>query len=145
MLGGKVVPFRNLIWVKPLLPITFRFFQAGLRGPARRTAMVMSTLFDRVLDAVKHQPNLPRQSDLEERQLIVEDLLEYSNWSFPRDLIRPQYDRKYAEWIFDLAEQRRRYGDLQKRKVVDGKGRMLGWYVYYPNPGGIAFVLQVAA
>lgn len=144
-MGGKVVPINSLIWIKYISPIKFTLFQTVLREVFPQVTAVISSFFDRVVDAVKREPNLPRKPNLEEQQLTVEDVVENSNWIFPRDFIRPQYDRKYTEWIFHLAGQRRRYGELQKRKVLDEKGNIAGWYIYYPNPGGIAYVLQLAA
>jgi hypothetical protein len=56
----------------------------------------------------------------------------------------PDYDRDYLEWLVDELSRPRRRGALVRQLVRDESGRVLGWYVYYLNPGGISRVLQVA-
>src|SRR5262249_19211068 len=61
----------------------------------------------------------------------------------PRWTLRPLYTPNSLGWLLEKAGEAKRRGYLRKLLVRNAKGEMLGWYIYYAKPGGIAKVLQI--
>lgn len=72
------------------------------------------------------------------REEFLEAVLKLSD-TFP---LRPQWDRATLEWFMDQAEQKRQYGKPVWRIAESRSGQLVGCYVYYGRPGGIAWLLQ---
>jgi hypothetical protein len=61
------------------------------------------------------------------------------------DRVRPEYDLHSLRWLLELLSRRKDHGRLQKVLVRRPNKVAIGWYLYYPNPGGIGEVLQIGA
>jgi hypothetical protein len=59
--------------------------------------------------------------------------------------LRPAYDEEYLEWLFGELPRVKGRGELVATLVRNGRGRPMGWYVYYLRPGWRSEVLQIAA
>src|SRR5262249_38767483 len=59
--------------------------------------------------------------------------------------LQPVYDDYSLPWLLKHAEQMDYYGSLKKMLVRDQCGDVIGWYLYYLNPGRTSTVLQIAA
>jgi hypothetical protein len=57
----------------------------------------------------------------------------------------PDYTEAFLSWAFFEMEQVAVRGRLIRSLVRDDRGEFLGWYVYYLKPGGVSWVIQVAA
>lgn len=57
----------------------------------------------------------------------------------------PDYDEAFLEWIFAELHQNRTWGEPQRRLVRDGRGRVLGWYVYFLAHNEGCQLIQLAA
>jgi hypothetical protein len=68
-------------------------------------------------------------------QCLVEFRKGYSLW--------PEYDIQSLQWLFSFIEHRPSRGTLRKIVVRDGSQKIVGWYIYYVNPGGVGEVVQV--
>jgi hypothetical protein len=58
--------------------------------------------------------------------------------------LQPVYDARSLAWLLDQTAHKTRYGRLRARAVRD-RERLLGWYLYYAQAGGVSEVLQIAA
>jgi hypothetical protein len=63
----------------------------------------------------------------------------------PGYALRPDWNEDVLQWILQHASIKHRHGKLFRRTVYGKGDRLLGCYVYYVRPGGIAWVLQVFA
>jgi hypothetical protein len=72
------------------------------------------------------------------REEFIEAVLKLAD-TFP---LKPQWDRPTLEWFMDQAEQKRQYGKPVWRIAESRSGQLVGCYVYYGRPGGIAWLLQ---
>jgi hypothetical protein len=72
-------------------------------------------------------------------ETLLECLIEfrkgYSLW--------PEYDLQSLRWLFSFIDHRPSRGHLRKIVVRDGSQKIVGWYMYYVNPGGVGEVVQV--
>jgi hypothetical protein len=59
--------------------------------------------------------------------------------------LQPVYDARALAWLLDQAARKTRHGKLRARAVRDGERRLIGWYLYYLQAGGVSEVVQLAA
>jgi len=59
--------------------------------------------------------------------------------------LQPVYDTQSLAWLLDQTARKTRQGTLRMRAVFDGERRLIGWYLYYVQEGGVSEVVQVAA
>jgi hypothetical protein len=65
---------------------------------------------------------------------------------FARDRsLQPRYDARSLKWLVELLARRNGGSTLKKTAVRDAAQRILGYYVYYQNPGDLGEVVQIAA
>jgi hypothetical protein len=58
--------------------------------------------------------------------------------------LQPVYDARSLAWLLDQTARKTRHGRLRARAVRD-RERLLGWYLYYIQAGGVSEVVQLAA
>src|SRR2546426_12218391 len=58
--------------------------------------------------------------------------------------LRVEYDGRTLRWLLERVEQKPSGGRLQKA-LIRNEEKIIGWYLYHLNRGGIADVLQIAA
>ena len=87
------------------------------------------------------RPKAPQVSEVEiSENTIVAHLPEFVSSQF----LRPEYDERSLKWLLERAAKKL-FGKLQKVGVRNGAGEVIGWYIYYLNPGGEGKVLHIAA
>jgi hypothetical protein len=67
-----------------------------------------------------------------------------SEFSHDRTL-RPTYDAASSKWLLELLARRNGHATLTKIAVRDSSQEVLGYYLYYVNPGQMGEVVQIAA
>jgi hypothetical protein len=102
-------------------------------------ALLYSFYWSRSLPSVQTAP--PGETEELTEEMLCSCLSAYASGY----VLRPEYDVRSLRWLLRLAEQLTQHGTLQKRVLRDTDRRVLGWYLYYRNPGGVGEVLQVAA
>ncbi len=121
-LGSRTIPVRALAFAaRPLLALADAVFP--LRSRPSAALLRETTLED--FDAARHLPEL---SELLER------------W-----LLRPRYTPEALSWMLAHVAAKRRFGPLQQVAVRDQRRRLLGWFVYCLNRGGVSTVVQFGA
>lgn len=147
-LGGAAALLYSLHWTRPLRPTRY-----VLSLLARRAAFAPLALAGRPLGALldalaaRMRPNQfhRRASHLVEETLASDVMLSHLPDVLHGIPLRPAYDAQSLAWLLDQAAQKTRHGRLRARAVLDGQRRLVGWYLYYVQPGGVSEVVQIAA
>ena len=59
--------------------------------------------------------------------------------------LQPEYDARSLAWLLEQTARKARHGTLRARAVLESGRRLIGWYLYYLNAGGVSEVVQIAA
>jgi hypothetical protein len=59
--------------------------------------------------------------------------------------LQPAYDPRSLAWLLQQSALKTRHGTLRSRLVRHRANGVLGWYLYYLQPGAVSEVLQIAA
>jgi hypothetical protein len=144
-LGGKSALLYSLYWTRVLRPA-----QLALSALKKRKSFApvlltpLCTMAEKLMKRAKPlRFTAPRNVVDEEldKQELLSDLGEFSNLRS----LRPDYDERTLDWLLERLAQRRGFGQFRKVSVRSDKGLLLGWYMYYLNPGGTSEVIQFAA
>jgi hypothetical protein len=146
-LGGHVAHLASVSWARLLNWRAIgevaldRAGMAAWRPIARPALSAVQAIASRIRATSLHVP--APQTSAEE--LTPRALLDHLH-SVAGDLrLRPAYDEAFLEWLFGEMAAVTALGELTKCLVRDQGGRVLGWYVFYCNQGGVGQVLQLAA
>lgn len=143
--GGRSSIAYSFSWTYPLRPLRYATMRAARTFPIR--ALVYGA---RPLVAVADAALRPRLDGTllkeysEEPLDVKHDLPELSEL-MERWTLRPRYMQEPLEWVLDRVSARTRFGPLQRVVVRDGGGRLVGWYLYCLNRGGVSSVVQFGA
>ncbi len=59
--------------------------------------------------------------------------------------LRPEYDAQALEWLLRVVQQHDPRRVLRRRLVRDARGEVVGWFLYFLEPGGVSEVVQLLA
>ena len=146
--GGSTSLLFSLRWTRPLRPSRYLLSllkRRGLAAPVRWAFAPLCAAADALAPVLLGKTARLARPRWAGEGLTTGDLLEcLSRVSADRSL-RPAYDRESLEWLLGLLAKRKGRGILQRVGVRDGAGDLVGWYLYYLNPGGISEVVQIGA
>jgi len=143
--GGRSSIAYSFSWTCPLRPLRFATMRRARTLPARALAYGVRPLVALADAALRPRPrSAPPDECSEERLDVRHDLPELSE-IMERWTLRPRYMHEPLEWVLDRVAARARYGPLQRVVVRDGGGRLMGWFLYCLNRGGISSVVQFGA
>jgi hypothetical protein len=57
----------------------------------------------------------------------------------------PAYDERALQWLLGVAQQNEPGRVLRRRLVRDARGAVIGWFLYFLEPGGVSDVVQLLA
>lgn len=148
-LGGKTIYLYSTYWKCPLRPSGFARHYLGKRK-GLKFLMAAAKPVCRVIDGmVTRFPGTPfsqQQPEGVRKDLSVEQLANAIEEFSKGKSLAPDYRVDTLSWILTVAEQAKRFGKLKKTAVFDKHGEeLLGWFIYYKNPGGTSEVLQLQA
>jgi len=148
-IGGTTPLLYGLHWTRPLRPA--RFLLSLLEE--RTSAFPLLTLAARPVCALadvlaaRLRPNRFYQQE----DMLTEDTLDTATMlaHLPEVLrgyaLQPVYDARSLAWLLEQAARKTHQGKLRARAVRDGKRKLIGWYLYYLQMGGVSEVVQIAA
>jgi hypothetical protein len=146
--GLGSVPLHHLAtgWLQPLRPIGA--VSAIGRSRGGRLALVaralggVASLLDHGTGRFAGEARSSRAARVGEEQLTTQTMLEHlAECARPARLV-PDYDEPFLDWLFrELAVSDVR--GQARFHLVRYRGTVVGWYVYYLDPGGLCRVLQV--
>ncbi len=147
-LGVSAPLLYSLHWTRPLRParcaLSLLEERSTLPLPLALAARPVAALADAI--AVRLRPNrfLREKTGLTEAALDPAVMLAHLPEFLRGITLQPVYDARSLAWLLEQAARKTRHGRLRARSVWDG-GRLIGWYLYYPQAGGTGEVLQIAA
>jgi hypothetical protein len=147
-LGGSTAFFSSLSWTRFFRPFRFAGDYLLKRAGAASWRPLLSPLgsaFDALATnacaTLLRMAEPPTQSE----QLTPQAVLEHLPSVVGRRRVCPDYDEESLRWLFREAARVTTRGNLIRQLVRDQRGRVLGWYITYLQPGGVGQVLQIAA
>jgi hypothetical protein len=146
--GGEPALSSSLHFLRPLRPGQFIRSLIAQRPALALVAHLSSPqawLFDFALARIPQSHFRQTQPSTQGEPLdaaVMAELLPQVKRS--RELT-PVYEPSALAWYLRRAEAIKECGELRRVLVRDEKGRFLGWYLYYQEPGRVGEVLQVAA
>ncbi len=145
-LGGAVAPLYSMEWIRLLRPAQAACAFASGAVPAATYLRPFAAVLDRAvrnklaalrIEAVEATAEETTADNFELLSLIIRLSGSYR--------LAPQWSCEDLRFILQQAGYKERYGSLVCTIVRDKNGKALGAFLYYPQPKGIAFVLQVLA
>ena len=146
--GGTTSLVYSLRWTRPLRPTRYLLSCLRRRGLAAAATLSLAPLCS-AADAIAplvlgESARLARPRGTGE-DLTPDDLLEMLSHTAADRSLRPAYDRQSLAWLLDLLAKKKHRGLFRRVGLRDGAGDLLGWYLYFLNPGGISEVVQIGA
>jgi hypothetical protein len=150
-IGFRTISALSIHWARPLLPVHYGIHaMTRITPPAVGTPLkIIATPFAAVADAIatrlSFSPFRQTESRLQGSELDLETLLQclgewqkgYSMWA--------DYDAKTLGWLLNYMQQRGKRGRIRRVVVRDENQKIVGWYIYYVQPGAIGEVVQIGA
>jgi len=150
-LGGYAVALYNVNWLRILRPASFCPALLESRGPFGRFLSVAfkpaANAIDGLLARTSKNPlhaihPLLLQSESLTTSIVADDFQRFMS----DDILCPVYDADCLAWIFSRLDYLSRdAGPSYQTAVTDGRGNVLGWYIYQVRRGGIGRVAQLVA
>src|SRR6266850_1765658 len=148
-LGGTTSHLYSMRWIYPLRPCQFALwvsrkkqflppFVSAILGPVAQT-------LDGLVARILKFPCPPSAPKVFGEDLDCETLSACLSEAGRKQSIRPDYDHHSLSWVLERAGQMQQYGLLQKVLLKTEKQQIVGWYLYYANPGGVSEVIQLHA
>jgi len=147
-LGGSTSLLLSLRWTRPLRPGRYLLSllkRRGLAAPVGWALAPLGSAADALAPVLLGEPARLARPRWAGEDLTTGDLLECMSQVSADRSLRPAYDCNSLGWLLDLLAKKKGRGMLQRVGVRDGAGDMVGWYLYYLNPGGISEVVQIGA
>jgi hypothetical protein len=145
--GGETALLRSMVWTRALQPMRYgadyvlgRFARPAL---ARRLRPLWRAL-DRLVPAPVKDRLRPTDPGMSDEPLTPRALLEHLPLVTQSVRCYPDYDDAFLGWLFQEMGEVRSRGKLVRSLLRDGRGQVVGWYVYYLHDD-VSRVMHVAA
>lgn len=146
--GGSTSLLYSMGWTRVLRPSRYALSFLNRRGLPTILSQVLTPLCS-LADAAAvrflrdpFQLSPPALSGMELDAETVSGRL--SDFSRGRSL-RPTYDAHSVKWLVERLARTNGSATLKKTAVRDASQEILGYYLYYQNPGDLGEVVQIAA
>jgi len=148
-LGGGTAPLLySLYWTRPLRPARYVLSlldeRATLPSALTFAARPMAALADALAARLRPNRFLWEQTELVEDALDPATMLAHLPEVLRGSALQPVYDARSLAWLLEQTARKTRIGRLRARAVRD-RERLLGWYLYHVQAGGVSEVVQIAA
>ncbi len=147
-IGGTVSLLHSLHWTRPLRPARYMTSvvdeRATLPPALTFAARPLGALADALVTRLRPNRFLREQTELAEEALDPATMLAHLPDVLRGSALQPVYDARSLAWLLEQTARKTRHGKLRARAVRD-RQELLGWYLYYVQPGGVSEVIQIAA
>jgi hypothetical protein len=148
-IGGAALLLYSLNWIRPLRPARYLLSlldeRATLPLPLTFAARPVAALVDALATRLRPNRFYREAGELVEDTLDPVTLVTHLREVMSGHALQPAYDARSLAWLLDQTARRTRYGKLRARAVRDGERRLIGWYLYHVQAGGVSEVVQLAA
>lgn len=146
-LGAHALTLQSMRWLRILQPSQYMLSTipkenkiSAWKSLLRPLCGAADLLASRLVMSLPNSDRAFRGSELD-----VQTLLRTFPEVVGRRTLLPDYTKEGLTWLLEMAAGKEQYGALHKTVVKDAAGGVVGWYMYYANPGDVAQVLQFAA
>ena len=147
-LGGATALLYSLQWQRPVRParhslawLRARGVPSVITGGLRPLTSIADALIAR-LPAGDFRRSLPGYSTEE----LTPDVLIARFPVLAGDrALRPEYDARSLRWLLNVAQENEPHRGLRQRLVRDPRGEIVGWFLYFLEPGGVSDVVHLLA
>lgn len=145
-IGGTTFHLACVGWVRVFRPLQFASgyrHRAELLGAPGSARQLLGAL-DTVGGLAARRLLRPASGKTVSEPLTPEAAVEHLPEVAAPFRLRPAYDGTYLTWLFRALSRVEARGAVRAR-LVRSAGRVIGWYVYFLQEGGVSQVLQIAA
>lgn len=145
----KTIPALNIHWARPLQPAHFavyavsRSMSSKSSSAFRFVAKPLCTVLDMMSRRIVGSGPVPKMPPLLAEDLNLETLLPCFAEYHRRYALWPQYSAELLRWLLEFMARNKSRGTLRGVQLRDESRKIVGWYLYYVQPGGIGEVVQV--
>jgi hypothetical protein len=148
-IGGTVSVLYGFNWIRPLRPARYVLSlldeRTTLPLPLTFAARPLAALADALVTRLRPNRFYREAVELVEDALDAATMLAHLPDVMGSSALQPAYNARMLAWLLDQTARKTRHGRLRARAVRDGERRLIGWYLYYVQPGGVSDVVQLAA
>lgn len=147
-LGGSTALLHSLYWTRSLRPCRHVIHFLRNRGLPRAlsfAARPLTTIGDALLSRVQRSPYFLSKPLGSVEEMTTEAYLKCLSEFTSSRTLWPSYDTHSLQWVLDKVADRKTFGIMRKALVKNQNKEVVGWYVYFLNPGGISQVVQISA
>jgi hypothetical protein len=145
-LHGTTAFLYSLHWLRPLRPAGYALSSVGAAGWRRRLvahAQPVAAGVDAIAARGRSDWFGRRRTDLTGLPIDAASLAAAVEDQRGERALWPRYDGASLRWLLQVLAAKTSSGRLQQVMVRDGRGRLVGWYLYYLRPGRTSEVLQI--
>jgi hypothetical protein len=146
-LGGSVSYLHSIHWMRPLCPAQLATSMLKRKGNvftvAGALAKPFGVLADLLVTSVSGSPLSLQEPEGYVKEIHPRDLLNLLQQAASVYDLVPVYTAEVLSWILQKAGEKRQFGPLRCMGVYSKENTAVGWFLYYPNAGGIGQVLQL--
>ncbi len=147
-LGGTTALLYSLQWQRPVRPARHALSWLRARGVPQLITAGLRPVCS-VADALMARSSAGRFRDAAAGYTTDDLPLEVMATEFPGvcadRALRPEYDARALEWLLRVVQQHDPRRMLRRRLVRDARGEVVGWFLYFLEPGGVSEVVQLLA
>jgi len=149
-LGGTAPLLYSLYWTRPLRPARYVLSLVDEHASLPPALTFAARPLGALADALAARLHPKRFRFHREETELVEDALDPATMlaHLPEVLhgstLQPVYDARSLAWLLEQTARKTHFGRLRARAVRD-RERLLGWYLYHVQAGGVSEVVQIAA
>lgn len=146
--GGNALMLSCMQWTRILRPIRFalnKFERHPLAGIMMPVANPVLRLADTIGMNISTRYFRPQQKELPDSPLDPGTVVDYLPRFYGKNILRPDYSQAEITWILGQLGRIKSRGKLVGNVVRDGRGKTLGWYIYFFAENSIVQVVQIAA
>lgn len=149
-LGFTTILAYSVHWIRLLKPahcLTYavsHLSDSALFSSIEFVSRPFCNAMDRMATKMSVSPFRQVEPRLQASELDIETLLKCMTEFRGAHSMWPDYDTESLTWLLEFMRRMKGHGDTLRKLVLrDDSGKVVGWYLYYSNPGGFAEVAQL--
>ena len=144
-LGGETAMLYSMEWLRVFRPAGFALAVGERRSAAAKLLRPLARGFDALAGRVRANPLRLAPGHSVGVEAGIDDLIDLIPRFASSYAMRPDWERTSLTAFLTHAATKERHGALFRRVVCGSDGAPVGVYLYYGQPRGIGFVLQILA